>query len=57
MTITNEEVAKAYAFAKILGCELSLKDFQKQFADLSKETFKELSKENAKAKIKPIKLY
>lgn len=44
---TNEQIASAYAIAKILGSELSVQEFQEEYSQYHDEVLKELNSKPA----------
>lgn len=43
MTVFNEQVASAYAIAKVLGSELSVQEFQSEYSQYHDEALNELN--------------
>lgn len=54
MSLSNEQLASAYAIAKVLGYELSFDEFQKEYPTYYEETFKSLNSNSQLAKCEAI---
>lgn len=54
MNLSNEQVANAYAIAKVLGSELSAQEFQKAYSQYHNEALKELNSNLQPAKCEAV---
>lgn len=54
MNLSNEQVADAYAIAKILGSELTAKEFQKVYSQYHNEALEELNSNLQPAKCEAV---